>query len=238
MKKIEKSIKFDGINFKKKSIKEWNFHKIVLFFDKNLWKIEFYYISDIDEKKYYLPVFKLNIFLNEDFLLSNTSKEKAIKFLNNIFECFDWLNEKEYLIDIDRDLYFEKWFFKTKRRPNYDFSNIDDIKDDFESKNWMQILKDFIIKFQDKKYILTRQNANEYHKLHWILLYFIYLVFLVYQTIEETEKAKKELLLVDVEWIYEWQVDLMNERLNYVDELNRDTFERYKRRLELFFKMF
>ena len=91
---------------------------------------------------------------------------------------------------------------------------------------------------QYKDYILTKSNADEYHRLHWILLYFIYLVFLVSQTIEKTEQTKKELLWVKNSWIYEWQVGLMKERLNYVDELNRDTFERYKRRLELFFKMF
>jgi hypothetical protein len=30
----------------------------------------------------------------------------------------------------------------------------------------------------------------------------------------------------------------MQKRLNYVDKLNRETFDRYKNRLELFFKMF
>jgi len=53
----------------------------------------------------------------------------------------------------------------------------------------MQLLKDFIIKFQNKEYILTKQNADEYHKLHGILLYFIYLVFIISQTIEKTDKT-------------------------------------------------
>jgi hypothetical protein len=61
----------------------------------------------------------------------------------------------------------------------------------------MESLKDFIIKFQNKDYILTRDNADEYHKLHGILLYFIYLVFLVSQTIEKTNNAKKDLLNVE-----------------------------------------
>ena len=238
IKKVEKSIEFDGINYKKESLKEWNYHKVVLSFENNLWKIEFYYISEMKENLYHLPIFKLNIFLNDSFLLSNDSKKKAVSFLNNIFECFDWLNEKEYLIDIDKDLYYKEWFFSSKKYVSYDFSNIDDIKKDFESKNWMKSLKDFIIKFQNKDYILTRKNAKEYHKLHGILLYFIYLVFLVFQTIEKTDKAKKNLLSVETSWIYEWQVELMQKRLNYVDKLNRETFERYKSRLELFFKMF
>jgi len=53
----------------------------------------------------------------------------------------------------------------------------------------MQLLKDFIIKFQNKEYILTKENADEYHKLHGILLYFIYLVFIISQTIKKTDKT-------------------------------------------------
>jgi hypothetical protein len=166
------------------------------------------------------------------------NQKKKLKFLSNIFECFDWLNEKEYLIDLDDNLYYKNWFFSSKKRPSYDFSNLDKIKNDFESKNWMQLLKNFIRKFQNKNYILTRDNADEYHRLHWILLYFIYLIFLMSQTLEKTSKAQKNLNNLEAEWIYEWQIDLMKERLNYINELNRDTFERYKSRLALFFKMF
>ncbi len=238
IKKIEKSLEFDGIKFIKESILDWNYHKIVLEFVENLWRIEIFYISEIKENIYYLPIFKLNIFLNNNFLLSNTSKERTIKFLNNIFECFDWLNEKEYLIDIDTDLYYKSWFFKKKKYPSYDFSNIDEIKKDFESKNGMQLLKDFIVRFRDKDYILTRENAGEYHKLHWILLYFIYLVFLIYQNLIKTENTLKNIENIKNNSIYEWNLILMKKRLSYVDELNRDTFERYKNRLELFFKMF
>lgn len=238
IKKIQKSIEFDWINFEKKSINEWNYYKIVLDFRDNLWRVEFFYISEVCNNIYHLPVFKLNIFLNNSFLLNNESKERAVKFLNNIFECFDWLNEKEYLIDLDNNFYYKSWFFHSKKYPDYDFSNLEEIKNDFESKNWMQLLKNFITKFQNKDFILTRKNADEYHKLHWILLYFIYLVFIISQTIEKTDKTLNNIKDVHWNWIYEWNLELMKERLNYVDKVNKDTFERYKRRLDLFFKMF
>jgi len=263
IKKIEKSIEFDGIDFEKVTEKQWKFYKISLLFKCNqdefnvdnfqkkklnqtnlpifncdLWRVDFFYLWKITDSLYHLPVFKLNIFLNDSFLVNNNSKKKAISFLNNIFECFDWLNEKEYLIDIDNSIYYREWFFKTKKRPSYDFSNIEKIKNDFESKKWMQLLKDFIVKFQNKDFILTRKNADEYHKLHWILLYFIYLVFIISQTIEKTDKTLKNIENTDWDNIYEWNLELMKERLEYVDELNKATFERYKNRLELFFKMF
>lgn len=238
MKKIEKSVEFDGISFEKSSNKEWNYQKISLNFVNNLWKIDFFYISRVSTSIYHLPIFKLNIFLNKSFLLSNDSKQKAVKFLTNLFECFDWLNEKEYLIDLDNDFYYTSWFFKSKNYPHFDFSNLEKIKDDFENEKWMQLLEDFIAKFQDKEYILTRDNTDEYHKLHWILLYFIYLVFIISQTIEKTDKTLDSINDIEWNWIYEWNLELMKQRLNYVDEVNRDTFEKYKRRLELFFKMF
>ncbi len=238
IRKIEKSVEFDGIKFNKTIKQEWNYHKIVLEFSDNMWIIEFYYISEAGNNVYHLPIFKLSIFLNNKFFIDNNSKRKTVKFLNNIFECFDWLNEKEYLIDIDNNLYYKQWFFSSRKIASYDFSNLEKIKTDFESKNGMQLLNDFIVKFQNKKYVLTPENSKEYHKLHWILLYFIYLVFLVSQNLEKSDKAKRNLTKVQTEWIYEWQVDLMKERLSYVDELNRSTLEKYKNRLELFFKMF
>lgn len=238
MKRIEKSLEFDWINFEKTTTKDWEYFKISLIFVNNIWKIDFFYVSNLSTHVYHLPIFKLNIFLNEHFLLNNDSKTKTIKFLNNIFECFDWLNEKEYLIDLDNNLYYTSWFFKTKYYPNHDFSNLDIIKNDFESKNWMQLLENFIIKFQNKKYVLTKENSSGYHKLHWILLYFIYLVFIMSQNLEKTEKIQKTIEKSEWNWIYEWHISLIKERLNYVDNLNKETFDKYKNRLELFFKMF
>ncbi len=80
-----------------------NYHKIILDLENKLWKIEFFYlINNITE--YYLPVFKLNIHLSTRFLENNQVKRKTTLFLTNVFECFDWLNEREFLIDIDNTI--------------------------------------------------------------------------------------------------------------------------------------
>ncbi len=237
IKKVEKSVEFDGISFVKQESGIWDYHKVVLDFDKNLWRVEFFYTNDIETKVYYLPVFKLNIYLNDSFLLNNELKKKAVKFLNNIFECFDWLNEKEYLIDLNNNFYYKNWFFSSKIFPHYDFSDIDKVKRDFEDKHWMVLLENFIKKFQNKSFILTKTNSAEYHKLHWVLLYFIYLVFLMFQNIEKSKLAIEGTDNIDNE-IYESQLKLMKNRLAYVNEINTHTFEKYKNRLELFFKMF
>ena len=103
MKKIEKSLIFDWIKFERKTEKLDKYYKISLDFKENMWKIDFYYIKSLKEEQYFLPIFKMDIYLNKKFLLNNVTKKRAISFLNNIYECFDWLTEKEYLIDLDNN---------------------------------------------------------------------------------------------------------------------------------------
>ena len=238
IKKIEKSIEFDWIAFSKKTITEWNYFMLTLLFNDNLWKIEFYYISHVNNGIYHLPIFKLNIFLDDIFLSSNTSRKKAVKFLNNIFECFDWLDEREFLIDTNNSIFYTSWLFNTKNYPSYDFSDIEIIREKFESKNGILLVEDFIKKFSSWTFELTYQKSQYYHSLHSVFLYFIYIVFLMYQNIEKTKNAKQELDNTISEWIFEWHIDLMKKRLSYVEWLHLNAFDQYKNRLELFFKMF
>jgi hypothetical protein len=102
IKKIEKSIEFDGIEFEKISEKQDKYFKVSFIFkcnqndfklenyqkknkkqthlpiyNCNMWKIEIFYISEVWNNIYHLPIFKLNIFLNDSFLINNESKEKA-----------------------------------------------------------------------------------------------------------------------------------------------------------------
>ena len=237
IKKIEKAISFDGINFSKKTENIWNYYKITLYFEDKLWRIEFFYISDLVDK-YHLPIFKVNIFLSPIFLGSNLFRKRAVKFLNNIFECFDWLTEKEFLLDLNSDLYYKWGLFKSKKTPNYDFSDIETIRKLFEKKEWLVLVEDFIRKFSDTSFELSYEKSKYYHTLHSIFLYFVYLVFLMHQNIERTSEALEDINNINDSGLYEWQISLMNNRLSYVDDLQLETFNKYKNRLELFFKLF
>jgi len=238
LKKIEKSLEFDGIIFKKIKGQKWDYYEISFVFDNNLWKIDFFYLSKFN-KAYYKPIFKLDIFLNDFFLKDNESKIKTIKFVNNIFECFDWLNEKEFLIDIDNSLSVKKWFFWWYINASYDFSNIYEIEEKFEKENGLGIIEDFINNFKDKTFILTAENSSYYHSLHSIFLYFIYLVYIMYKNKIKTENALDELEDIETtESIYISQIELMKKRLSYVESVHNTSFENYKTKLELFFKMF
>jgi len=238
LKKIEKSLVFDWIKFEKSNEEQGKYFKITLeFFD--VWgKIDFYYIRSLNKEEYYLPIFKMDIYLElEVFLINNYTKKRAVSFLNNIYECFDWLTEKEYLIDFNRDLYYTEWFFSRKKYPNYDFRDLEYIRRKFENKNWIKLLENFIENLQSWDFILTRENSNKYFSFYWILLYFLYLVYIMHLNIIKTSKTVKELEDLWDNMENNWHIQLMKKRLQTVDDLNLVTYKNYKEKLEIFFNL-
>lgn len=233
--KIKSFLQFDWISFEERIVKNEDYYKITLILWDDLWKIDFFYINHIWE--YYLPIFKLDLFLNQKFLLSENNKKRAVKFLTNIFECFDWLNEKEYLIELDQRMYYNTWFFKNKNFPKYDFTNISTIQKEFESKKWIQLLQDFIVNFKNKDFLLTKENSKEYHKIHSLLLYFIYLIFIMHENIVSINNTQKWLENIDA-WSYEAHKKNIEQRLSFVWDLNMVVFKQYKEKLELLLQLF
>ena len=236
-KKIKKSLKLEWINFKIVKKAQEKYFKFSLVFQDNIWKIDFYYINRLYKEEYFLPIFKMDIYLDNKFLLNNSTKKRTVLFLNNIFECFDWLNEKEYLIDINNNIYFKEWFFWFKKFPDYDFRDLEYVRKDFESRNWIKMLEEFITKLQKWDFILTKENSNKYHAFYWILLYFLYLVYIMHLNIIKTSKTVKELEDLGDKIQNDWHIKLLRTRLKVVDDLNLVTYKRYKERLEIFFNL-
>lgn len=238
MKKVAKLLEGNNILFTKKQEKQWNYYKMSYVFDKKLWKIEFLYISGLEKTQYFLPLFRLEIFLHNNFLLNNTAKKNSVSFLNNIFECFDGINEKEFLIDIADNIYYKEGLFGCKTFPHYDFCDIESVKKIFENKWWSEVLENFITKHSQWWFILSQHTEQEYRTLHWIFLYFVYLIYLMHQNHERTGSVQETLLSMDVEYFSSAQTDLFHERLSYLHDIHNKVFEQYKNRLELFFTLF
>jgi len=237
LKKIEKSLVFDWIKFEKKTVEQEKYFKITLDFFWKVWKIDFYYIKSLRKQEYFLPIFKIDVYLDNNSFINTFTRKKIVLFLNNIFECFDGLTEKEYLIDLDQTMYYKNWFFSFKKYPNHDFRDLEQVRKNFESKNWKKILEEFILKLQKGDFILTRENSNQYHTFYWILLYFLYLVYIMHLNIIKTSKTVKELedLWSDME--NNGHIILMKKRLKIVDDLNLVTYKHYKEKLEIFFNL-
>ncbi len=238
IKKIEKSVQFDWLRFQSETRDVWNYNHLSFILEDSLWSINFYYIIDTQTNQYHLPIFKLDIIINEIFLVDNEHRQGAVKFLNNIFECFDGLTEKEFLIDINNSLYYTTGIFRTKIYPNYDFSDIENIREAFESSDWIVIVEEFITKFSDSTFELSIEKSDYYYKLYSIFLYFIYLVYVMYENMEKTDEIQNELEEKFDDEVYESHKQLIKNRLEYVEKIHNNTFEQYKNRLELFFKMF
>lgn len=239
--KVKDKIKYflqneSHITLSESSKRSWDYHHLWLTSD--LIEVRFAYISQF-HGNYYMPIFTMDVYVKNVFLIDEESRTRMTLFLTSFFECFDGLNEKEYLIDIDKNIYYQKWFLKTRCYPHHDFSDLEVIWKIFESKNWEKIIQEFILKFQDKKFILNTQTAPIYHKIHSIVLYYIYLVFIMYTSILNSKKQLKHLDEIDtLEDEFSAHIDLINKRLKYVNDISQVNFRRYYEKLEVFFTLF
>lgn len=213
---------------------KWEYHIFSLQDKENILSVQFHYISDFSDM-YYIPIFKMEIYMQHSFLLEKPLKQKVTLFLTSLFECFDGLNEKEYLIDIDKNIYYRKWLLKNKYFPQYDFSDLDIISKNFETKKWEKLLEDFILQFQNQKFILDTQTSKYYHQIHSVFLYYIYLVYIMYQSIIDSQKTLQDL---DEKNENSQHIILMKERLKYVHDISISNFKKYYQMLEIFFGLF
>lgn len=129
--------------------------------------------------EYHLPIFMIDVLFDRRYLSSEEGLKRTTLFLTGLFECFDGLNEKEFLIDIDHTIRFRSGFLSGRTPPHHDFSDIPTLQKEFESKDGMRLLEAFISHFRESGFVLDDANAPLYHRLHSIALYFIYLVFLM-----------------------------------------------------------
>lgn len=212
----------------------WEYQNI--FFESgNILKVRFQYIKEF-KNSYYMPIFKMDLYLDKSFI-SESSLKKTTLFLTSFLENFDWLNEKEYLLDLSDVIYYQSWFFGTKNYPEHDFVKIEIVKKNFESNNGTKKLEEFLLEYKNNDFVLSTSNADEFHKIHAIVLYYIYLVYIMYKTIQDSEKT---LCILSDLWECESKehVELMRERLRFVNDMSVKNFNVYYTRLQTFFSLF
>lgn len=224
--------KFEWVGHSESRADLWDYIKIRLIFDDDFGCIDFYYIKEFNDI-YYMPIFKMDIFLSGKIL---HNKKIAIWFLNNIYECFDWLTEKEYLIDTTDNNFCIEWFFR-KVRPVHQFSDLNIIQKHFELKDWVRLFKEFLNKFPNKDFAINLANSWDYHRIHSILLYYIYLVYIMFKNIADSTKQLEKLEILDF-WENEAQKELARQRLGHVNSISMVNFKDYYQKLEAFFGLF
>ena len=194
--------------------------------------MDFYYIKEF-HWNYYMPIYKMDIFLWSKII---NNPRVVVWFLENIYECFDGLAEKEYLLDTDKNIYYSNGLF-SKKYPTHQFSDLNIIQHKFEKDSWLRLFETFIMKFSKNNFVLDIENSWEYHKIHSIVLYYIYLVYIMYKNIADSTRQLEKLETLDF-WVNEAQKELAKERLSYVNDLNKVNFQNYYQQLETFFNLF
>lgn len=225
-KKVEKSLEYDWVIYEKQVFDESGYKNIVYKFEDDLWEITIKYISNF-YYNYYKPIFILDIKLHNYFFILKYGKEGCVKFLNNIFECFDWLNEKEFLIDINNKFNFKKSFFSRRVFPSHNFYTISNLS----TKNIIKELEKIIWEKSKNVFILTNENSEDYHRVNKNLVYYCYIIYLMYLSINEANK----ILSVKSDNSY---IDLYKKRLKYINNLNLSHFDNYNDKLTMFFNLF
>ena len=225
--------KFESIQYQETRTDIWEYIKITLIFENNFGEIDFYYVKEF-RNIYYMPIFKMDIFLWTKII--ETQMKVVVGFLTNIYECFDGLTEKEYLIDMNNTIYYKNGIF-SKVYPDHQFSDLDIIQEKFEKQKWTKLFEAFLIKFSDKKFVLNINSSWEYHTLHAIILYYIYLVHIMYKNIIDSNKQLQKLENLDF-WEDEAYKKLVEHRLSHVNNLSVANFNDYYKKLEVFFSLF
>lgn len=236
--KIETFLKNIWLFSHKQEENIWEYTKITYSFLNWEGIISFSFLN-IFEEVYYKPVFYVDIFLDKSFLLDEKFKKRAVDFLTSLFECFDWSDEKDYLIDYNYELYYESWIFvKSKKYPHFDFKEIEKIASDFQSNNWKEILEKFISKYSSTPFFLSNTTSKEYHEIQGIFLYFMYLVFLMYKVLKDSKEWLRDLNATVQEWKLTENIELNKNRLEYVSGFTEKTFYQYVSTLNNFFLLF
>lgn len=213
---IREFLLYEDLHLKIEEKKSWETSFLSIFFDG--WKFE---ILTTRWKDYFIPIFHLALFLEENIFL----QEKIFHKLYNITRSL-W--KQDYIYDVDESfLYYRE----------DDAISIDDLKLNF-SQVHSQVIERFI-KNTQKEYLEDYLEANE--KVKFYLIYLIYLCYTFYINTVKIMKQKKELGDIVWEtnfWSYHLQKDFTTLRLEHTQNINMTQFKKHYTFLDHFFQLF
>jgi len=208
----------------------------LIFFIKidNLAELKFKIIKEFSKDKFFFPIFQL------DVLGKTNDNKKIVIFLTNIFECFDGVNEEEYLIEISDSVYYKVWLFWKRIYPHYDFQNIDDVYKQFKKDDGVKVLQNFLKKYHHW-FVLNLETKDEYHKVNSYLMFFMYLLYLMHNILF---KVNENITLIDqtkkkTNWnLYLWALELQKKRLSILWNNLEELYPKYVKFLKEFLGLF
>lgn len=223
---IEDYLNEEGLILSKVYFKEDYYGKTIFNLSNNFIKLILYFQNGDDYK---MPLFFVDIFLKKDYSWNESeSMKNIINFLTWLFECFDWMDEKDFIIDYNKSIFYLN-NKKTKIYPIYDFTDADNMQDFF---NWFNLDK-FLLNYEKKS--LDKDKLKNDENLYKLFLYLVYIVFLMNKSINQSYKQIKDIDSMDSD-ILNYHIKLAKKRLSYVRELSKYTYDKYILRLETLFR--
>lgn len=173
----------------------------------------------------YMPLLLFDVSVSQQLLW----KIDVIDFSQKYFENFDWLREKSYILDWNREVI-------SGIKLQHDFLDLD-----FLYKKYSENKK-IISLFE--KILLNRKNITQidFLKIEENFLYFTYLTFEMYQNIWKIQKAKNQNGEILENWestsLSHQSLEVMNQRLLHLEDINITNLKKYTVMLDNFYALF
>lgn len=182
-------------------------------------RIEFLYY---DYKDYYIPIFQIEVFL-EEWLL-----EFKEKLFHKIFNIVSTIQRQDYIFSIDESFIPHR---------NNDIISINDLEKNFKSVSQKEL--NVFLSNLNMNFIEDQIEANPKIKKYFI--YLLYLCYIFYYNNLNLESSKKE--LEEITWnsdfaIYDMNIDFYTQRIRNLSDMNLVNFKKYYKMIEEFFWLF
>jgi len=170
---ISEYLDIEGIQVKKIK-RKLSGYELIAFSMKNIGSIQFFHKDSKSADHYYYPTFYCDIHVDKKYLQDSQEKKKIIFLLSNIFECFDWFDERNLLIEFHRavqDTYTDNQEYNLR----YDFININSLSHIYSKRDIQKEIQTFVS--ENAKMYNMSSIKTRFPDLYRTLVFFIYNIF-------------------------------------------------------------
>lgn len=237
---LSKYFESEGLIFKlKNKTFSPNYSVRSFVFEKDFWKMHIFYKTGPALPYFYPEVF-CEVWLDEKMIADAESRKKTIFFLSNSFECFEFFDEKNLMIEFHesiRETIIKRDFMQGKKKFSlrFDFIDIGQIGNLDEKYN-EKLFKSFI----EQKWELgktTPEIKQESPENYRTLLVFLYHIFSLTKNLKRTTLELQKIKKYEEKNGENIHIDLSQERLQMIEKNTKKVLEKYKQVFESFFEI-
>jgi hypothetical protein len=206
-------------------------------FDQKLAKIHIFYKTGSGLLYFYPEIF-CEIWIDTSMIWDAENKKRAIFFLSNIFECFEFLDEKNLMIESHSSVHesvVKRDFMQGNKKFHLrsDFIDIGHINDLTEKYN--AALFESFVKEKWRQGISISEIKTKNPENYRTLLVFLYHIFSLTKNLKKTTQELQKIQKYEQENGENMHIDMSQERLQMTEKNIETVLEKYKQVFESFF---